>query len=133
MSAKVSDSRFSSAGSAAGSSENDARLAAAWSVLGAAGLPDGAPRAMSLDRFDDREVRAALLCLGPEAATLDQTSRELLLAWLRGLRDHFPSRSGTLLGEEGARLIEALERTEVDAGRLIKFRRIAIERLARRI
>lgn len=88
---------------------------------------------MSMDRFDDGEVRAALLCLGPEAAALDQTSRELLLAWLRGLRDHFPSRYAALLGEGGARLIAALEQTELDAGRLIKFRRIAIERLARRI
>jgi hypothetical protein len=120
-------------GSRFGSSGGNAQQESAWTVLSAAGLPDGAPRAMHEDRFDDREVRAAVLELAPSAVSLDQTSRELLLGWLRGLRDHFPSRFGALLGEEGAGVITALERTELDAGRLIKFRRISIERLAKRI
>jgi hypothetical protein len=120
-------------GSRFGSSGGNEQQEAAWAVLAAAGLPDGAPRAMDLGRFDDREVRAAVLELAPMAIELDQTSRELLLGWLRGLRDHFPSRFGALLGAEGAALISALERTEIDRGRSIKFRRIAIERLARRI
>jgi hypothetical protein len=88
---------------------------------------------MREDRFDDAELRAALSSLQGRAVGLDQTSRELLLAWLRGLRDHFPTRYGTLLGDAGARLIAALEETELDPGRVIKLRRIAIERLARLI
>lgn len=105
----------------------------AWAVLRAAGLPDGAIRPQDVERFADDQVRSAVRALAPGADLLDQTSRELLLGWLCALRDHFNQRFGALLGTQGDALISALEATAIDAGRFIKFRRIAIGQLARLI
>lgn len=101
--------------------------ARAWEVLSAAGLPDGAARRSSLDRFVDQEVSAALLEVAKGPA-LDQTSRELLQAWLCALRDHFPTRFASL--PQARELLASVAAAPTDAGRFLKFRRIAIERLA---
>ena len=99
----------------------------------AAGLPDSAIRPLGSDRFADDQVREAVREVATFGGSLDQTSRELLLGWLCALRDHFSPRFGALLGSEGDALISALEATTIDAGRFLKFRRIAIAQLARLI
>ena len=101
-----------------------------WATLVAAGLADGAARPPSGDRFEDEEIVAALGAL-PAPATLDDTSRELLLAWLCALRDHFRPRFDAVLGGRGEALVAALGATTIDPNRFLKFRRISIERLAK--
>ena len=101
----------------------------AWVTLVAAGLADGAARPLSEDRFDDGEIVRALGKL-PSPAELDDTSRELLLAWLCALRDHFRPRFDSLLGSTGAALINGLQGTPIDPNRFLKFRRISLARLA---
>ena len=104
--------------------------ARAWATLVAAGLADGAARSTSGDRFDDGEVRAALDALADTTA-LDETGRELLLAWLCALRDHFRERFDSVFGKSGEEAMAKLQSVPVDSNRFLKFRRISIERLAR--
>ena len=109
---------------------NPAFDARAWAILVAAGLADGAARPTSGDGFDDAEIVAALGAL-PAPAALDDTSRELLLAWLCALRDHFRPRFDAALGKSGYALVAALGATPIDPNRFLKFRRISIERLSK--
>lgn len=104
----------------------------AWATLVAAGLADGAAPPVSADRFSDTEIVQALRGL-PPAAELDGTSRELLLAWLCALRDHFPARFESVLGTGGGELIAKLQGTAIDRNRFLKFRRISLARLSRMV
>ena len=109
------------------------RLDGDWLLIGgalvAAGLADGAAQPVSEGRFDEEAIALALGAL-PAPAALDDTSRELLLAWLCALRDHFRPRFDSLLGSTGAALIDGLQGTPIDPNRFLKFRRISLARLA---
>jgi hypothetical protein len=67
------------------------------------------------------------------AASVDEIApadREPLLAWLRAVLRHWPSRSAELVGPAGERLRVWLEAQPLDVGRYLKLRRIAIANLA---
>jgi hypothetical protein len=93
-----------------------------------AGLPDGAIRPPPDRPLDATRVRAAVLRIA--SGPLDQRRRELLLAWLRGFRRHWPSRFAEVLGAEGEALEAELRSLPVDENRYLKLRRIAIENLS---
>jgi hypothetical protein len=99
----------------------------AAAILERAGVPIGAPRPSVPAGVDPAEVRAAIDQLA--RVGVDPELREPLLAWLRALRHHWPSRWDELAGAGGHALARTLER-DADANRTLKLRRIAIENLA---
>ena len=75
-------------------------------------------------------LREAIARLGRQPALVPPESTEPMLAWLRALLLHWPSRFRELAGPEGERLIAELEARLFDPNRYLKLRRIAIENLA---
>jgi hypothetical protein len=98
-------------------------------TLAAFGLPDGAARPAPIT-FDDAAVRQAIVTLLGEE--LEARERELLTAWLRGFRHHWPRRFAEALGSDGDDALAKWDRA-IDPNRYLKLRRIAVENLARAI
>jgi len=102
-----------------------------WDMLCAWGVPEGAVRARPAGEFPGARLAEALAMLGATSfASLDQTQRECLLAWLQAFRHHWPERYAATLGDGGAAAVRALEASPFDPDRYLKLRRIAIENLA---
>lgn len=104
---------------------------AAWERLIEMGLPDGAPRRPDPGAWSDETARRVLTHIDVDA--LPASQREPLLAWLEGYRHHWPSRWQREMRPIGDRRIEELSSQEIDVGRYLKLRRIAVAQLARLI
>lgn len=100
-----------------------------WKVLMDAGLPDGPPRPRP-KHLDNHKLRAAVQHLSENFDLLGQNQIELLCAYLKGWRHHWPKRFAEILGPAGERCHQQLEDIHVDANRYLKLRRIAIENLS---
>lgn len=105
----------------------------AWEVLKQAGLPDGAARRRPQGLPPDHRVQAALGVVEMQLDTLETRYQELLHAWLQAGFHHWPSQFGQVVGQAGAECRDRLMRAakqEMDLGRFLKLRRIAIENLS---
>ncbi len=102
----------------------------AWEVLAAAGMPEGAIRPTRQGSIDPIRVRAAVAAVASEPGEIDPWHVEPLLAWLRGLKHHWPPTFNAILGPAGEQFLARLERLPADPGRYLKLRRIAIENLS---
>lgn len=100
----------------------------AWESLIEMGLPDGAPRPPDPGAWSDPVARLAIQRLDTDS--LPPERREPLLAWLDGYRHHWPARWEREMGELGDRRIAELAAREIDVGRYLKLRRIAVAHLA---
>jgi hypothetical protein len=102
-----------------------------WNKLIALGVPDGPIRPVGTGAISSAEAPGLLrevMDRGPAAREC-----ELLLAWLRAWRHHWPASFDEVLGEVGRDSLARLEQAEVDPNRYLKLRRIAIENLAQRL
>ena len=95
-----------------------------------AGLPDGAARSRPAGPLDERRLRLAVEEVTDSLSSLEGRQVELLKAWLRGWRHHWPRAFSRILGEVGERCDRLLDTTPVDPNRYLKLRRIAIENLS---
>jgi hypothetical protein len=102
----------------------------AWEVLEEAGVPTGPPRPARAI-LDDPRLRCALEELAGHPDAVAPALREPLLAWLNALSRHWPSRFDAVTGTGGRALLASLSAMPVDANRVLKLRRIAIDNLAR--
>ena len=102
----------------------------AWNVLRAHGLPEGPIRPVPSAPPNVDALRAALGALVPGVEALDDRRRDALLAWLRALQHHFPTRFEDLLGTEGTTTVSRLQKVAGDENRYLKLRRIAVENLS---
>jgi len=102
----------------------------AWKTLVAAGLPDGAIRPAPRGPVDEAGLRAALEDLTNAGRVLDDRQQELLRAWLRAFKHHWPGRFAAVLGDAGERALGRLGDGTGDANRYLKLRRIAVENLS---
>ena len=104
----------------------------AWNILRAAGLPDGGIRPVA-------SAPAKVIVLGAltdVAARLHELSardREVIFAWLRAYRQHWPTSYAEVLGHMGDHVLAALAHDPFDGNRYLKLRRIAIDNLARAV
>jgi hypothetical protein len=105
-------------------------VTSAWKVLVEAGVPDGAVRP-SPGRLDGRRVGEAIRDLSRSLEAVEPRQVELLVAWLRGWRHHWPESFAASPGAEGESLIARLEARALDPDRYLELRRIAIENLSR--
>jgi hypothetical protein len=96
----------------------------------AAGLPDGAIRPPPRGALDGARLRAALEELAGAGRSLDHREQELLRAWLRAFKHHWPERFAAVLGDAGERALGRLGDGAGDANRYLKLRRIAVENLS---
>lgn len=99
----------------------------AWRVLQAAGVPLGPPRPSGPERsapLDFTIVAAALQAV--VAAPLNAREHDALAAWLCAMQDHWPSAHARLLQSSPA----LLNAGDVEPGRLLKLRRLALSYLA---
>lgn len=103
---------------------------AAWEALARAGVPVGAARPRPVAPPSPAAIRAAFDQLNRSLDQISDADREPLLAWLRAVVRHWPSRAGDLFGPAGEQLRTWLEAQPLDAGRYLKLRRIAIANLA---
>ncbi len=101
----------------------------AWRILTEAGLPDGALRPAPVT-LDAQRLRGALEEVTSGLDQLETRQLELLQAWLKGWRHHWPRRFTEILGRAGDRCYHQVAHAAVDANRYLKLRRIAIENLA---
>lgn len=108
---------------------DSAQLAQAWQVLITAGVPLRLPRAAAPAGFDDGAVCAALGTILAHPTPPHGRERDALVAWLGALRDHFPSRSALVVTLAPAEFDKL--RGDMDRGRYVKLRRIALAHLAR--
>ena len=102
-----------------------------WKQLVDLGVPDGTVRPATAVRADSGRTRE--LIATAVARPLSPREREVLFAWLRGWKHHWPRSFAQCLGEVGESALTALEAAGIDAGRYLKLRRIAIENLAQRL
>ncbi len=105
-------------------------MEASWKVLVEAGLPEGVVRKPPAWPLDDARLRSALGAVASRFEEVSPERRELLLAWLRAWKHHWPVRFGSLLGASGERCLSLLPEQPADPNRYLKMRRIAIENLA---
>lgn len=102
----------------------------AWQILIQSGVPIGVARCRR--EVPPLELLAkAVLRIGEAAARLSFLERECLHAFLRGWRQHWRSSFDEHLGAAGPALIAALDSPDLDAGRSLKLKRIAVSHLAR--
>ena len=101
----------------------------AWKVMMESGLPDGPPRPKPT-QLDAQRLKNALRQLMDEFDHLGERKQELLRAYLKGFRHHWPRRFTEILGSVGERCHARVEGTEVDPNRYLKLRRIAIANLS---
>lgn len=104
---------------------------AGWKQLIDLGVPDGAIRPVTAGRADSESTRELIAMA--VARPLSPREREVLFAWLRGWKHHWPRSFSQCLGDVGESALASLEAAGIDAGRYLKLRRIAIENLAQRL
>lgn len=104
----------------------------AWNILRAAGLPDGAIRPVGAAPAKG-VVHGALTVVAARLHELPVRDREVLFAWLRAYRQHWPTSYSEVVGSAGDRLLGALGRDAFDGNRYLKLRRIAIDNLSRAV
>lgn len=103
---------------------------AAWEQLKLAGVPIGAAQPRRATPPDSAAIRRAFDTLAGSLDEIPLSDREPLLAWLRAVLRHWPSRTAELVGPAGERVRAWLEAQPLDPGRYLKLRRIAIANLA---
>ena len=101
-----------------------------WRVLMEAGVPLGAPRQPPRQLPSGSRMRLALDLLVADLSGLRTVEREALAAWLCAWSSHWPSSFRERLSEEGGRALAMLSKCELDEGRHVKLRRIAVANLA---
>jgi hypothetical protein len=104
-------------------------LASAWSLLCAAGLPDG-PLRPAPSSLAEAQLASAVQLVGRSLAQVPEHRRDALLAWLSAFHHHWRLSFDRVLGADGASLLRELRMGCSDANRFIKLRRIAIENLS---
>jgi hypothetical protein len=111
--------------------EDGTRLEGSWNVLRAAGLPEGAVRALPKGPMDAASAVEALRSLVVADGELDTIEQECLAAWPAAFRHHWSDRFTDLLGPVGEDACHRSVVTVSDRNRCLKLRRVAIENLSR--
>jgi hypothetical protein len=106
-------------------------MSAPWEVLCRWGVPAGAVRPLPDGAFPGAQIANAVAELGAGGfASLDETQRECLLAWLQAFGHHWPHRYAVVLGGQGPEAVARLRASPFDPDRYLKLRRIAVQNLA---
>ncbi len=100
-----------------------------WQVLERAGVPYGPAASAKADLADVQGVVQATHDMLARVTSLDERQRVSLLAWLRAWASAFPTSFREAFGDKGAEVLARAAEGVEDAGRYLKLRRIAREKL----
>jgi hypothetical protein len=101
----------------------------AWQVLESAGVPCGPASSTKPELSDLVAVVRATRDVLARVGSLDERQRVSLLAWLRAWASAFPTSFREAFGDEGDQVLARAAEGVEDAGRYLKLRRIAREKL----